>query len=888
MAEENKNTSTEIKAKEEPVLVEEKDVDEDKAIDFEGAKALSNEEWHKEPWYVSLGNGILNFLVKIGLWAFGFLIDFIKVFFQIIGGFFFGIYKIFAGLYRGIRKQVRMFKEMDLWGRLNFLVQGAGPAKYGQLVDGIIFFVIEIAFIVFMVVAGGSNIVNLFNLNPGKEIAENGDSHIRLINGILAIIVCIGYLVVYFKGNKAAYDDYQILHSLEFINARENALYVFNNIEEFDGDGWNIRKASKLKIAKVMRNKYGFDKLSSYYISYAPWNKLNGKDNPILALYDKIMRKIYVKYCGWRDKAKAGRWATALSDFMQWKLLPRKKKSGPEFVKNEIETGIVVYNHTFNKYNDYYVVTRDSSAKLRAYEDLDEFLRCAFAEDKVSIENNIAPLPHNKKVKAKEALSRIVGRFEVSFDVAKVLSKVLAKAVNSNLGNEEMMMEALRIEKDKEQAFHDDFVRSNRTESIAEGNGLIKVYGEYKANEQYLEQGKKPFLAHMGEAYGLKERNASLVYEDYAYAHKVASDESEASAILALRGKRFESYAAKLKEKAFHGKTLTFKKEAKQYTDEKFATTVMALPTLGAIVTSVLPLVFSILIAFTNWDGKHTDNRFEWNLDAWKLVFGLGGGNFVTIFMLLLRWTIVWAIFATFTNYIAGIILALIINKKGIRFKGFWRTCFVITIAIPQFITLLVISNLFSADGPLNTQLNNIFGWKIPFLSTITNGTQLFKLDENYTFIKMVIIILNMWVGVPFTMLSTSGILMNIPEDLYESAQIDGANAWTRFWKITVPYILFVTGPSLLTTFIGNINNFNVIYFLSGGGPNIIEMQGETYNAGHTDLLITWLYKLTVDKNPAERAMGSVIGCLMFAICGFFSLVMYGRMGSVKNEEEFQ
>jgi arabinogalactan oligomer/maltooligosaccharide transport system permease protein len=130
---------------------------------------------------------------------------------------------------------------------------------------------------------------------------------------------------------------------------------------------------------------------------------------------------------------------------------------------------------------------------------------------------------------------------------------------------------------------------------------------------------------------------------------------------------------------------------------------------------------------------------------------------------------------------------------------------------------------------------------------------------------------------------------MNIPDDLYESAQIDGASAWTRFWKITVPYILSVTGPSLLTTFIGNINNFNVIYFLSGGGPNAIDApELAQFNAGHTDILITWLYKLTVDKTLPERAMGSVIGCLMFMVCGFFSMVMYGRMGSVKNEEEFQ
>ena len=129
---------------------------------------------------------------------------------------------------------------------------------------------------------------------------------------------------------------------------------------------------------------------------------------------------------------------------------------------------------------------------------------------------------------------------------------------------------------------------------------------------------------------------------------------------------------------------------------------------------------------------------------------------------------------------------------------------------------------------------------------------------------------------------------MNIPGDLYESAQIDGANAWTQFWKITMPYIIFVTGPSLLTTFIGNINNFNVIYFLTGGSDGVGTKAMLHYSAGQTDLLITWLFRITAAKTTPEYAMGSVIGVLMFVVCAFFSLIMYKRMGSVKNEEAFQ
>ena len=121
---------------------------------------------------------------------------------------------------------------------------------------------------------------------------------------------------------------------------------------------------------------------------------------------------------------------------------------------------------------------------------------------------------------------------------------------------------------------------------------------------------------------------------------------------------------------------------------------------------------------------------------------------------------------------------------------------------------------------------------------------------------------------------------MNIPEDLYESARIDGASPFKAYMKITLPYMLQVTTPYLITQFIGNLNNFNVIYLLSGGGPGNIEG-----TAGKTDLLITWLYKLTTSNS--YFAVASVIGILTFIVSAVFSLILYNRSKSVKNEEEF-
>ena len=148
---------------------------------------------------------------------------------------------------------------------------------------------------------------------------------------------------------------------------------------------------------------------------------------------------------------------------------------------------------------------------------------------------------------------------------------------------------------------------------------------------------------------------------------------------------------------------------------------------------------------------------------------------------------------------------------------------------------------------------------------------------------RLMVIVVNLWVGIPYTMLISTGILMNIPQDLYESAKIDGATGFRQFRKITLPYMLFVTGPYLLTSFTANINNFNVIYLLTAGGPKTMEYQG---GAGGTDLLITWLYTLTVTNNDYKIA--AVIGILVFLVVAIISLIVYNLSPAMKNEEHFQ
>lgn len=320
---------------------------------------------------------------------------------------------------------------------------------------------------------------------------------------------------------------------------------------------------------------------------------------------------------------------------------------------------------------------------------------------------------------------------------------------------------------------------------------------------------------------------------------------------------------------------LGFVAEVKQFMDEKFHITLMSLPCVLIGCFTILPLIFMILIAFTNYDNNHLPpgHLFTWVglTNFTNLVSVTEGANKAATFVGLAQWTVIWAIFATFTNYIFGMILALMINKKGIKLKSLWRTLFVVVIAVPQFVSLLVMNQMLQDDGAINVLISMITGSTTPI--KFFNSTALLA--------RVTVIVVNMWVGIPYTILITSGILMNIPADLYESATIDGAGPVKSFMKITLPYMLFVTTPYLITSFIGNINNFNVIYLLSNGGPTT-EMY---YQAGLTDILVTWLFKLTMNQN--DYSLASAVGILVFVVCATLSLITFNMTKSAKDEEAF-
>ena len=318
-----------------------------------------------------------------------------------------------------------------------------------------------------------------------------------------------------------------------------------------------------------------------------------------------------------------------------------------------------------------------------------------------------------------------------------------------------------------------------------------------------------------------------------------------------------------------------FRDDLRSVREENIHTMLLAFPIVGILVFTIIPLVFMILIAFTSYDHEHQPpgNLFSWvGFENFKTMLGQGS-KLAATFWPVLGWTLIWAIFATFSCFIFGIMLALLINRKGTRIKGFWRFMFVLSVAVPQFVSLLSMRTIFNANGPVNVLLRHI---------GVIGATESIPFFTDPTLAKITIICINLWIGIPFTMLSTTGILQNIPADLYEAARIDGASVPVIFRKITLPYIVFVMTPNLITSFTGNINNFNVIFLLSGGGPDTLDY----YYAGKTDLLVTWLYRLTITQK--DYNLGAVIGILVFIILATLSLLTYRHTGSYKDEGAFQ
>lgn len=279
----------------------------------------------------------------------------------------------------------------------------------------------------------------------------------------------------------------------------------------------------------------------------------------------------------------------------------------------------------------------------------------------------------------------------------------------------------------------------------------------------------------------------------------------------------------------------------------------------------VFPILFTISLAFTNYDLYHSApaNLADWvGFETFKKIFSVDiwRNTFVNV----LGWTVVWTLVASTLQVSVGILLAIIVNQKKLKAKKFIRTIFMLPWAVPGFVTILIFAGLFNDSfGAINNQI----------LASVGIGPISWMTDPNWT--RIALLLIQTWLGFPYIFLVTTGTLQSIPDELYEASVMDGASAWQKFKQITLPIILYSMTPIIITQYTFNFNNFNIIYLFNGGGPAVLGS-----NAGGTDNLVSWIYKLTMQNS--QYALAAALTILLSVFVIFIALWQFRRSNSFK------
>jgi len=294
------------------------------------------------------------------------------------------------------------------------------------------------------------------------------------------------------------------------------------------------------------------------------------------------------------------------------------------------------------------------------------------------------------------------------------------------------------------------------------------------------------------------------------------------------------------------------------------------------LVFVVVPLLFSIAVAFTNYsapDHIPPKNTVDWvGFQNFKELMG-GGGTWSVGFARIAVWTLVWAVLSTFTCYFGGLLVAVILQENKIKFKPVFRFIFILPYAVPSVITMLIWKNLLNGTfGTVNRTLQQI-GLLGPDATIPWLG--------NATLAQIMCIVINLWAGFGYFMMLSMGTMTAIPQDLFEAARIDGAGKGQVLRHITMPLVLYQTMPLIIMSFTHNINNFGIIYFLTGGDPVVAD--STTTMAGGTDILVTWIYKLTITLLKYNYA--SVIAVLIFLVLAPFAVYQFMHTKAYKEGE---
>lgn len=322
---------------------------------------------------------------------------------------------------------------------------------------------------------------------------------------------------------------------------------------------------------------------------------------------------------------------------------------------------------------------------------------------------------------------------------------------------------------------------------------------------------------------------------------------------------------------------VTLKETLQGIYEEGFAYILIIPAYITMIFAIVFPVIVTLFIAFTNYDFRHIPPN--------KLLDWVGFKNFLNIVQLstfksaftsVLSWTIIWTLLASTLQIIIGVLVAIVYNQPKIKFKRIFGVIFLLPWAIPGFVSIMSFSNFFNDSiGAMNMQVIPFLEQIFPFLNF---GLISWKTDPTWT--KVAVIMVQGWLGFPYIYILVSGILQSIPQDLYEAATVDGATALQKFWKITLPMILAVAAPTFISQYTFNFNNFSIIYLFNNGGPGSVGG-----GAGSTDILISWIYKLTTQNAP-QFSIAAAVTLVISIIVISISLITFKKFNAFNMEED--
>jgi arabinogalactan oligomer/maltooligosaccharide transport system permease protein len=257
------------------------------------------------------------------------------------------------------------------------------------------------------------------------------------------------------------------------------------------------------------------------------------------------------------------------------------------------------------------------------------------------------------------------------------------------------------------------------------------------------------------------------------------------------------------------------------------------------LLVLVYPLIYNVILSLSDANIYHIR---DWKITGFRqyaLVFA------EPEFWIIFSKTMLWTAVSTILQVVIGVSLAIVLHQNFIHGQSAWRVLLLLPWAMPQYITALTWRGMFHGqDGTVNAFLGRTFGWApIEWLNSP------FEAFAAATFV-------NVWMGFPFMMVVALVGLRGIPQNIYESARLDGASSWTQFIRLTAPLLRPVMLPATTLGIIWNFNNLNVIWLFSNGGE-----PGDS-----THILASYVYKsaFTYYRFGWSAALSVVIFVILF------------------------